>query len=172
MAQTEAQRQWYLKNKERLLKKAKVNREENKERIRAYQKVWCKNNPDKIKGYGKNYRENNYEEIYNRHKEWVSNNKEANREHKKKWVKENPEKIRAKDAKRRCAKLNATMEGYDKELNEIYEDCYMISLVMGDYYEVDHIVPLQGKNVCGLHVPWNLQILHRTKNRSKGNKYE
>ena len=39
------------------------------------------------------------------------------------------------------------------------------------FHEVDHEIPLQGKGVRGLHVPWNLRVIPRVDNLTKGNSY-
>jgi hypothetical protein len=39
-----------------------------------------------------------------------------------------------------------------------------------NYYSVDHIIPLDGSRVCGLHVPWNLRIIEKAVDNRQGNK--
>lgn len=72
---------------------------------------------------------------------------------------------KANSAKRHAAKLNRTPKWADqKVISEIYQNC-------PPGHDVDHIIPLQGRNVSGLHVPANLQYLTIVENRSKGNKF-
>lgn len=63
-------------------------------------------------------------------------------------------------------------QGQMEEMANLYWLAQDLKAVTGMMYHVDHIVPLRGKSVCGLHVPWNLQVLPADVNIRKSNKME
>lgn len=77
---------------------------------------------------------------------------------------------------RRATKINATPAWLTKEdrlaIATVYERAATLTAQTGEKYEVDHIVPLRSKVVCGLHVPWNLDVILAYKNREKSNAFE
>lgn len=82
------------------------------------------------------------------------------------WKKRNPGKVNHYTAERRASKLDRTPEWINPEsLKEIYINCPKDKTV-------DHIIPLNNKNVSGLHVPWNLQYLTMSENSIKQAKFD
>jgi 5-methylcytosine-specific restriction endonuclease McrA len=73
---------------------------------------------------------------------------------------------------RRAGLNNATPSWANRlEIKKIYLQCCLKTKITGIKHEVDHIVPLKGANICGLHVHWNLRVIEASANRLKGNKF-
>jgi len=102
-------------------------------------------------------------------KSWKENNRdrrlEYQRKHQAKYRQDNLDAYNAYMLARHHLRRAAALPGYEAEIREIYRNC-------PEGHEVDHIVPIKGMNVSGLHVPWNLQYLPVAENRAKGNKFK
>lgn len=142
---------------------------------KEYRKEYQKVNFDKIKDYKKEYRKANCTKINEYKKGWDKVNCDKTKWHQKKWTSKNIDKINSYSAKRRSKKLQATPPWLTMEhlsaIRDFYTESKALEKATGIKHHVDHIVPLQGKNVCGLHVPWNLNVLTATENLVKNSHY-
>ena len=87
----------------------------------------------------------------------------------------NIDKVNSYSAKRRASKLQRTPSWFsnedDQKIKDLYTQAKNLEKLHGVKYHVDHIIPLQGKLVSGLHISSNLQIITAKDNLSKGNTY-
>ena len=154
----------------------------NKKSKKHYQE-----NRDVILERGRKYRQENRDAIAERNKEYYQENRDAvlesarkyrqeNPDVAKTWRKANPEKTIAYKASRRARKKQAQPPWLTEEhINQIidkYKNSKHMKKLTGIEHHVDHIVPLKGENVCGLHVPWNLQVIPAKHNLEKKNHFD
>ena len=133
----------HAKNRAARLEKMKSSYEESKAERLAYQAKYKQENLDQVRAANR-YR--------------YKNNKPA---------------FLASNNKRRAAKLQRTPPWADMSaIAEFYVEAKRLEELTGIQFHVDHIVPLQGELVSGLHVPANLQLLPAHENLSKSNSFE
>lgn len=157
----ETRRAWHEKNRERLREKRHLNRDE----INRKKREWHAK-----KGHisHKAWRENNKERV----REYMAAWEKKNKKHRIEYYKKNIHMYQEACRRRQAAQKNATPAWANiKEMVAFYKQARQLTEKTGVNHHVDHIIPLQGKNVCGLHVPYNLQVLTATENVRKSNNW-
>lgn len=138
-------REWYLRNRELTIQRAREWELANPEKAAAKKEKWREENRDKHNA--------------------------INRE----WNKANKPKKAALESKRRAALLQRTPKWLTEDdlwiIEQAFELAALRTKMLGFPWHVDHIIPLQGRKVSGLHVPTNIQVIPGTENVKKHNKY-
>jgi hypothetical protein len=138
-------------------------------------KEWHLNNPERLREFRAKWAQVNRDKKAMQDQRWAEQNRERSNAHKKRWNKQNAGAKRALDRKRFAAQKQRTPVWLDvvdcAEMEFTYIWCNALRSCGLDYH-VDHIVPLQGKIVSGLHVPSNLQVIPAKLNLSKHNRWD
>ena len=158
--------------------------------IKLQSTAWKQENPEKYTSSMRKWIENNRELHNTRVKRWQEANPEKIKIAATAWVKANPEKVKAKTKRyiqrhpaeytaravasvaKRAKRVPTWLTINDKwMMREAYKLAKLRTDMFGFKWEVDHIIPLRGEFVSGLHVPTNLQVIPKAENREKRNYY-
>lgn len=138
-------RKWYEANKETHHIRSKRWQATNPEKVRAAAKSWAAANPEKVAARTKRYRQMH------------------------------PDRATAlavSSVARRAKRMPKWLSTDDKWLlRQAYALAKQRTQLFGFVWEVDHIIPLRGATVSGLHVPTNVQVIPKALNRLKRNMY-
>jgi len=149
-------KEYILKNKNRVYAKMVGYRAAHKDKTKAYNAEWHKNNPDRSREIAKAYRD--------RHPERKAARASL-------YGKLNRHKVNATTNRYRANKLNATPPWANgAEIEKYYKEAARLTQETGIQHHVDHILPLRGQLVSGFHCENNLQVLPGRINQSKGNR--
>jgi hypothetical protein len=144
----------------------------NKDKYLQVIKEWSQANPEHVAAASQRYREANPTAASAASKRWYVSNRERKLRENRLWRQLNKAVVQQYGARRR-AQIRQAMPAWANigDIVAVYKESVRITQETGIQHHVDHIVPLGGKNVCGLHVWWNLQILTGQENMRKGNAF-
>jgi hypothetical protein len=150
-----------------------VRDQENAKRLRA---EWYQRNKELTKERARAWELANPEKALAKKRKWREENRDKHNAINRAWNARNQHVKTAHEGKRRAAKLLRTPKWLTADdlfiLEEAYHLAKLRSQLTGIQYHVDHILPLQGKKVSGLHTPNNIQVIPAKINLQKSNKHE
>lgn len=159
----------YAANREHHGKQMARWRRQNLKASAAHQAAYRKRHP----GRDRLYREANRDRAREYQRAYHLSKLDENRAKRREWSKKNPGAHNALTARARACRRQATAAWADHDIiGEFYEGARWLTEQTGIPHEVDHIIPLVGKTVCGLHVHTNLRVVPMVVNRQKHARFE
>jgi hypothetical protein len=147
----------------------------DKENQKRIAKEWYERNKDLTKKRARAWELANPEKTTAKKAKWRQENKQKHNAINRIWNSKNKHIKAALQAKRKAAQLQRTPKWLTDTDLWIIEEAYHFAQLRTNLFSfpwhVDHIIPLQGKNVSGLHVPSNLRVIPGSENVKKSNKY-
>jgi hypothetical protein len=169
----ECMREYRRDKAEHIAITTRAYRVENAESTRETQRTYQQKNRKKLSQNRKEYRRKNAQHIRAVQATYRHTNKERRNEYYRVWRSKNSAQVTHHISLRRTRKVQATPKWVDlSSILAVYIEAKRLTKETGVQYHVDHIVPLKSPVVCGLHVPWNLQIIPAAENLKKHNRME
>jgi hypothetical protein len=150
-----------------------INMARNLENTKQLQKEWYERNKQLTKDRARARDIDNPEQAATRKAKWRQENKDKHNAINREWNKNNKPRKAALQAKRKSVILQRT-PSWDPNAHLIvakYQLAAMLTQASGILHHVDHIIPLQGKKVSGLHTFANLRVIPGSDNVKKSNKF-
>jgi 5-methylcytosine-specific restriction endonuclease McrA len=147
-----------------------------KEERKIYAAAWYLRNREKVLASSKLWQQTNAISENLRNRAWREDNPEKEKARLTRYRKTHPEYFAEKAGERRARHLKATPSWVDENEKFLIKECYFLAKlrtkVTGIKWVVDHIIPLKGELVSGLHTISNLQVITEVENCRKNNRYD
>lgn len=143
----------------------------NRDKYLRVIKEWAVSNRSAVAAASTRYRDTNPDEASTASKRWYNMNRDRKLHENKLWRHLNKATVQQYGAQRR-AQIRQAMPVWANiaDIVAVYRESVRLTEETGVPHHVDHIVPLGGDNVCGLHVSWNLRAIPGVDNMRKGNR--